>query len=172
MLNANTSPAFERVCSVAELQRAGRLEARLATGRVVLVVAHSGGVIALDARCYHHGAPLVDGDIEELGGRQCIVCPWHRYRIAIDGGAGECLYIGVVDIATGATVVKSKGVKQRAHAVRVDGDDVLVADSSTATPGLTLPSDAYAMLEVAPPRPPDAGGVPLHSSFAARREPR
>lgn len=168
-MSGSESPQFDYVCTVAELQRSGRFEARLASGRAVLVLAHAGRVIALDARCYHHGAPLLEGDIEELGGRPCIVCPWHRYRIAIDAaGVGECLYVGLTDVATGETAVKSKGLKQRPHAVRVVGDAVLVADSSAATPGLALPSDSYALMAAPPPRPPDAlsRGVPLHSSFA------
>jgi nitrite reductase/ring-hydroxylating ferredoxin subunit len=79
-----------------------------------------------------HGGPLDTGDIEELGGRECIRCPWHGYRI--DVHTGEGLY----EAMDGST--KSKGVKQRVHCVRVDGDDVMVRLNREER---ALPSDEY-----------------------------
>jgi nitrite reductase/ring-hydroxylating ferredoxin subunit len=110
-------PAFERVCSYSELARARRIVARLASGRSVLVLLLSGGgseaqpaPVAIDSRCYHHGGPLEDGDIEEMGGRNCISCPWHTYRITVDGArSGECLYESIVDFATRETAVRVQG---------------------------------------------------------------
>ena len=51
-------------------------------GRTVTFIRHRGTVHAVDAKCYHQGGPLGEGDIEELGaGNICIKCPWHGYRV-------------------------------------------------------------------------------------------
>ena len=57
-----------------------------------LVVARSGGrLYAFDATCYHMGAPLLHGDIEDVAGHgACITCPWHHYQISMS--SGERLY--------------------------------------------------------------------------------
>lgn len=116
-------------CSLKDLQSAPghKLVKRLESGRGVTLWWHKGRVHCLDAACYHHGAPLVDGDIEDLGGTACVVCPWHKYKIALEDG--QCLYVGL-DMATGQSQLKSKGVKQRPHAVEVRGDgNVYILDS-------------------------------------------
>lgn len=86
--------------------------------------------------CSDHGGPLANGDIEEMGGKVTVKCPWHAYHIAIETGEG--LYMGM-DMALDANgrsqpsppKVKSKGVKQRTHFVEIhNGEDVFVADSS------------------------------------------
>jgi hypothetical protein len=51
----------------------------------------------MDAACYHHGGPLGDGAIEDLGGATCVSCPWHKYRITLggegaEGGGGEIVF--------------------------------------------------------------------------------
>lgn len=83
-----------------------------------------------------HGGPLVNGDIEEMGGKVTVKCPWHAYHIAVETGEG--LYMGM-DMALDADgrshpsppKVKSKGVKQRTHFVEIrNSEDVFVADSS------------------------------------------
>ena len=116
---------------------AARAVARLRSGRLIALVREGGGggggaLFALDAHCYHHGGPLADGDIEDFGGSSCISCPWHHYKITL--ARGEALYVAL-DVASGARAVKSKGVRQRAHGVRVDGAGLLwVADTSVARP--------------------------------------
>lgn len=86
--------------------------------------------------CTDHGGPLANGDIEEMGGKVTVKCPWHAYHIAVETGEG--LYMGM-DMALDANgrsqpsppKVKSKGVKQRTHFVEIrNGEDVFVADSS------------------------------------------
>ncbi|XP_688339.3 uncharacterized protein [Danio rerio] len=57
-------------------------------GRDVLVIYHQGHFYAIDARCYHSGGPLQEGDIEDFDGRTCIVCPWHKYKITLAEGEG------------------------------------------------------------------------------------
>ncbi|GMF09305.1 unnamed protein product [Phytophthora lilii] len=110
-----------------------------------------GQVFCMDQACYHHGGPLVKGDIEELGGKTTIKCPWHAYHIAVETGEG--LYKGVDMTMTSSGKLqpssprlKSKGVKQRTHFVelRNDGQDIYVADSS-AIPG-TKASDRKTQL--------------------------
>ncbi len=84
-------------------------------------------IYALDAACYHHGGPLVDGcieelDIEDLGEKAPVVlCPWHKYRIGLLHG--ESFYASLVDVKQRTMVIKSKGVKQRAHVVKADLTD-------------------------------------------------
>nr|CCC89701.1 unnamed protein product [Trypanosoma congolense IL3000] len=105
---------------------------------------------AIDNACYHHGGPLLDGDIEEMGGHPCIVCPWHQYRITLDTGEG--LYWALQMTASGAVdknagkVIRSKGIKQRTHLVTVEDGEVYV---TLSTDGPAVDSDAYAGLAIA-----------------------
>lgn len=32
------------------------------------------------------GGPLGLGDIEDVNGHTCVVCPWHYYVVALDNG--------------------------------------------------------------------------------------
>ncbi|XP_062577685.1 uncharacterized protein LOC134239530 [Saccostrea cucullata] len=41
---------------------------------------------ALGAVCSHEGGPLEQGDIEDLDGREKIVCPWHSYDFDLETG--------------------------------------------------------------------------------------
>ena len=81
-----------RVASSASLaERGGRLHLNI-EGRNVSVLdarAAGGSLHCLDRVCYHAGAPLTDGAIEEIDGRLCIVCPWHSYKVTLDTGEGE-----------------------------------------------------------------------------------
>lgn len=86
--------------------------------RNIVIVNVEGCFYAMDNACYHHGGPLHNGDIEELGGHPCIVCPWHGYRIALDTGEG--LYQGL-EFGPGSPkeVTRSKGPKQRIHKLEI-----------------------------------------------------
>lgn len=82
---------------------------------------------AIDNGCYHHGGPLVEGEIEDLNGRHlsgcsenieddkvamyAVVCPWHHYRILISTG------FSVYDGIDGCLKLKP-GNKQRSHVIR------------------------------------------------------
>ncbi|KAF6027537.1 hypothetical protein EB796_014152 [Bugula neritina] len=44
---------------------------------------------AMDAVCSHEGGPLNLGDIEDVGGDRCLVCPWHRYEFKLTDGYSE-----------------------------------------------------------------------------------
>jgi nitrite reductase/ring-hydroxylating ferredoxin subunit len=101
-------------------------------------------VWAMDRVCYHMGGPLELGDLEDLGlpGGPVVRCPWHSYRIGLADGAG--LY----QQTPGQW--KSKGIRQRVHAVRVV--PLTAGDGSTAalqlqvrllTAGGEVASDEY-----------------------------
>ncbi len=51
-------------------------------GRTVTVLLHEGKYFAIDSACFHMGGPIGEaGDIEELAGNACIVCPWHGRKV-------------------------------------------------------------------------------------------
>jgi nitrite reductase (NADH) small subunit len=90
--------AWHDVGSVAELERDGRVIARVA-GREVGVVAACGNLHGVRNRCPHHGGPLCLGKVEErlvgepgsyeLTGRTILRCPWHGWEF--DPTTGACL---------------------------------------------------------------------------------
>ncbi|XP_020324701.1 Rieske domain-containing protein [Oncorhynchus kisutch] len=112
---------------------------KLVGGRDVLVLCHQGKLHAMDMRCYHTGGPLQEGDIEEIDGRMCIVCPWHKYKITL--AEGEGLYQAVNPSATPPKPTwRSKGVKQRVHQVTEVNRDVYVTFNDSPD---TIDSDFY-----------------------------
>ena len=47
-----------------------------------MLLARTGGqLFATDAHCFHMGGNLWEGDIEDVGGHACVVCPLHRYKV-------------------------------------------------------------------------------------------
>ncbi|XP_046882417.1 Rieske domain-containing protein [Hypomesus transpacificus] len=98
---------------------------RTLEGRDILLVYHQGILYALDYHCYHSGGPLENGDIEEIGGNLCIICPKHKYKISLLHGEG--LYKATDHTAKVPTRKWfSKGVKQRVHTVMETNGDVYV----------------------------------------------
>jgi nitrite reductase/ring-hydroxylating ferredoxin subunit/uncharacterized membrane protein len=64
------------LCQLSELPD-GRLTRRR-LGYLSLVVLRDGaGISVLDDQCAHLGGPLHQGELTEVAGRSCIVCPWH-----------------------------------------------------------------------------------------------
>jgi nitrite reductase/ring-hydroxylating ferredoxin subunit len=93
----------------------------------------------LSGVCYHMGGPLDAGDIEDLGlsSGPVVRCPWHSYKISLADGEG--LY------QTSPGVWKSKGRRQRVHAVRavqVEGGKVQL-QVRLLTSGDEVASDSY-----------------------------
>jgi nitrite reductase/ring-hydroxylating ferredoxin subunit len=90
--------SWEDVGSVADLERDGRLIARIG-GREVGVVAVNGLLRGIRNRCPHHGGPLCLGTVRErvagepgryaLAGSTALRCPWHGWEF--DPATGECL---------------------------------------------------------------------------------
>ena len=103
----------------------------------------------------------------------CIVCPWHKHSITLD--TGESLYTAI-DPFNPRNVQHncSKGVKQRTHFVRIEGDDILVKLSDVTEK--VFESDRYfteeykVFMENVIKDPilvkKDPLGVPLHSNRA------
>ncbi|XP_032234018.2 Rieske domain-containing protein isoform X2 [Nematostella vectensis] len=98
-------------------------------GRVIAVFFVNDGFHALDHYCYR--GPLSLGDIEEVEGKACIICPYHKYKIVLETGEGLYYSFNPKDFSKPPKLC-SKGVKQRTHHVRVSGNDVYVALSDTS----------------------------------------
>lgn len=64
----------------------GRPHAVSAAGISLLVIERAGRIHVLDNRCTHRGAPLSDGEVDEID-PGCIVCPWHGSVFDLDTGA-------------------------------------------------------------------------------------
>ena len=90
-------PEWVDVGSVADLERDGRLVARV-DGREMGVVAEPDGTLhGVRNRCPHHGGPLCLGRISErvggepglyaLDGRRVLRCPWHGWEFDLETGA-------------------------------------------------------------------------------------
>jgi nitrite reductase (NADH) small subunit len=87
------------VGSLADVERDGRLVARV-NGREVGVVSDGDGALhGIRNRCPHHGGPLclgsvgerVEGDpgVYSLTGRRTLRCPWHGWEFDLE--TGVCL---------------------------------------------------------------------------------
>ncbi|XP_029008010.1 Rieske domain-containing protein [Betta splendens] len=98
---------------------------RTVEGRDILIIHNQGVFHAMDAYCYHAGRSLQEGDIEDINGKMCIICPKHKYKIALADGEG--LY-KATDPREAPPVARwySKGVKQRTHTVTETNGDVYV----------------------------------------------
>lgn len=105
-------------------------------GSKLLVVRHpvTGTISVLDAHCFHQGTALAGGDIEDLDGHACIVCPAHRYRIDLATGCK-------VDTNLEGHVCSSADQHQRIYRVHNDSEFVWV--DLPDVPGPPLPSDYY-----------------------------
>ena len=91
--------------------------------RYVSVLRFRGSLYALDSVCYHAGGPLAVGDIEEVEGQPCILCPWHAYPISI--ATGDKLYRATEKGDDGRLIPagwRSVGKRQRTHEVEERGE--------------------------------------------------
>lgn len=105
---------WERSVKSEDIVEGGRQCFRLQSGRGVLLVRYEGEVHCLDSSCYHRAAPLLHGDIEDLGGESYIVCPLHEYKINL--ATGEALAKKKPPGESTARLI-SKGFNQRIHEV-------------------------------------------------------
>ncbi|XP_077991874.1 Rieske domain-containing protein-like [Glandiceps talaboti] len=112
------------VCSLSDLQTQRRKVIEV-NGRTLVIFYHNGDVFALDKYCYHAGGPLEVGDIEDIAGVSCIICPWHKYKISLATGEGYYQSIDPKQLHKPAQW-RSKGVKQRTHHVTIQDDQVYV----------------------------------------------
>jgi len=119
---------FEFACRSDQLSRDdARLQVEI-RGRYLALLRRGDHVYAMDATCYHMGAPLLYGDIEDIPGHgACITCPWHHYQISMT--TGERLYQDM----TRKTCTLPK--KQRVHATKIgENGDVYVRLSGGGKP--------------------------------------
>ncbi|MEV6796975.1 Rieske 2Fe-2S domain-containing protein [Micromonospora rifamycinica] len=74
--------------SVAEL--AGLPQRKLVTREVddvsVILYRHGDEVTVMLERCPHQSGPLGEGEVQEIGGHACVVCPWHGSAFRLNGG--------------------------------------------------------------------------------------
>ncbi|KAA0150781.1 hypothetical protein FNF28_07210 [Cafeteria roenbergensis] len=155
---------WERVIPDAALVEGARKCARLASGRGIMLLRVEGKVHCMDHACYHHGAPLLHADIEDLGDHKCIVCPWHNYKI--DLATGEGVYVGLDSEALAAGrkegSIKSKGIKQRVHPTQVS------AASPDAAEGAPAPADPTPYIWVRESAPSEVRAIISEEACAAQ----
>uniref|UniRef100_A0A1I8IU04 Rieske domain-containing protein n=1 Tax=Macrostomum lignano TaxID=282301 RepID=A0A1I8IU04_9PLAT len=56
----------------------------------IVLVHLRGQFFAMNAWCPHQGGPLFRGDMEDVNGQHCLVCPLHRYAFSLSDGTASC----------------------------------------------------------------------------------
>ena len=102
--------ALEKVLTLRELPVGGKKAVKVGETEILLVHTAEGGVHAVEAKCPHAGAPLVDGAV--CDGR--LVCPWHMGTFELGGER------------PGALVEPPPLRSLKHYAVKVEGDAILV----------------------------------------------
>ena len=97
---------FVRLASRADLPPGSAREVEY-QGRIYALFNQDGVISALDGICPHQGGPLAEGVVQ---GTQ-VTCPWHGWQF---------------DLHTGRSGF-GRGLTQPCFAVRVEGDEILVA---------------------------------------------
>lgn len=119
-------------------------EGRLHTcvnGRYVSIIRYANNLHCLDSVCFHAGGPLALGEIEEISGTACLVCPWHFYHVSLKDG--EKWYQAAQPGEDGklhAGKWKSVGQRQRLHDVQDREDGLYVRLNLSGD----MASDVYA----------------------------
>jgi 3-phenylpropionate/trans-cinnamate dioxygenase ferredoxin component len=97
---------YQRVCKASDVPDGGKTVVEVGDRLVALF--HVGGKYwAIDDLCTHDGGPLAEGELEGY----TIACPRHGARF---------------DIRTGRVLSMPATQDTPAHAVKIEGDDVLV----------------------------------------------
>jgi nitrite reductase/ring-hydroxylating ferredoxin subunit/uncharacterized membrane protein len=52
----------------------------------VILYRHGDDVTVMLERCPHQSGPLGDGEVREIDGHACVVCPWHGSTFRLNGG--------------------------------------------------------------------------------------
>jgi nitrite reductase/ring-hydroxylating ferredoxin subunit len=97
-----------KVARLSELDRAPLTAVTLLGKRVAIRLREDGTITALEMSCKHQGADLTAGVIDA----GAVTCPRHGWRYDLE--TGECLN-------------QPLSPPLRRHAVRVEGEDVLVS---------------------------------------------
>jgi nitrite reductase/ring-hydroxylating ferredoxin subunit len=77
---------WSRVCRVDELID-GQPRFGTAGDEQVVVCRLGQDIYALADRCSHLGGPLHEGEVQAVGGVDCLVCPWHQSAFRLEDGA-------------------------------------------------------------------------------------
>ena len=130
------------VGNISSLNQGQRIHANVKGRYITILRLPSGSLHAIDSICFHAGGPLGVGEIEDLNGRSCIICPWHHYKIDIQ--SGDKYYQGI-EWKDGKMIPgdwKSNGIKQRVFPTMTDDTgDIYVTLPSAAD---KIESDGYA----------------------------
>ncbi len=97
---------FTKVAKVSEVPKDGGKVVE-AGGKMLAVFNCDGTFYAVDNTCRHRGGPLGEGSLTGT----TVTCPWHGWEY---------------DVATG-TCKLDASIKVQTFAVKVEGDDILVA---------------------------------------------
>jgi nitrite reductase/ring-hydroxylating ferredoxin subunit/uncharacterized membrane protein len=65
----------------------GRPSVRRISDVPVLIHRHGDRLTVMLARCGHQTGPLGDGDLVDIDGQRCVVCPWHGSTFRLADGA-------------------------------------------------------------------------------------
>jgi nitrite reductase/ring-hydroxylating ferredoxin subunit len=98
-----------RLCATHDIPEGEVRQVELDDGRVLAVYHFDGEYFATDDLCTHGDASLSEGEIED--GK--ILCPYH---------------MGSFDIRTGEACAAPCSIAIRTYRLRIDQDDVLLAD--------------------------------------------
>jgi len=85
-----TPEAWVQACDATRVANEGDRAEFMLKGRKIMVVRRKGVLYCLDSVCYHAGGPLAVGDIEDVDGRSCIICPWHSYKASSRSPLAPC----------------------------------------------------------------------------------
>ena len=78
---------WQDVCPLADLPDGHPVRRQLGYLGLVAVRRTSGEVDVLSDQCAHLGGPLHQGRVIEIGGEECITCPWHGSAFRLSDGA-------------------------------------------------------------------------------------
>lgn len=148
-----TAAALVRLARQGELAE-GQKIIKETHGRKILLARTRGQVYATDAHCFHMGGNLWEGDIEDIDGHACVVCPLHRYKIDMATGHK-------VDTMLDGCVTCSSSQQQRTYRVHADPEFIWIdiPELHTQAP---LPSDRYNQVALPQAAP---GGTPGRANY-------
>ncbi len=100
---------YRKIASVRDIPAGGPAVIFEMDGRSIAVWNINGAFHAYENVCPHRGGPVGEGDVEG----NVVTCPWHGWTY---------------DITTGISLVRPNA-KLRRYDVKLEGDDLLVADT-------------------------------------------
>lgn len=99
-------PKWHKVAKISDLE-SGEGKTVDIHGKAIALFNAGGTFYAIDNTCPHRGGSLGEGKLKD----NCVVCPLHQWTF---------------DLTTGINV-RNSAVKLNCYAVRIEGEDVLIA---------------------------------------------